>query len=178
MEFVSSISVCGSWWRDGTGLERGVDNVPRGYRVVEVRGNHIRHRYVSSGESKVDRQGEFLGLDRPVPPSRSSALVFNCYDAPNGSTARARIDSGPWTPMSPHTDQGGSVKMRMPHHFLCRTDTTGLAPGRHQVTAEVTWPDGTVVTETAGLLLGSPVAATGPGVPSGKRNGVTLRMCD
>jgi len=153
MEFVTSISVCGSWWRSGQGFERGVDDVPRGYRVLEVRGGRIRHRYVSSGESKVDQQGEFAGLNQPLTPSQSSALVFNCYDAPHGSAARARVNSGPWTPMQPYTEKGGSVKMQMPHHFICRTDTTGLAPGRHQVTAQVTWPDGNVVTETAGFRV-------------------------
>jgi Icc protein len=147
IEFVSSISVCGSWWRSGTGFERGVDEVPRGYRVIEVRDGRIRHGYVSSAESKVDRQGEFVGLGRPLPPSQSSALVFNCYDAPNSSTARARVDSGSWTSMPPYTEKGGSVKMQMPHHFVLRTDTTRLASGPHQITAEVTWPDGTVVTE-------------------------------
>lgn len=147
IEFVSSISVCGSWWRSGEGFERGVDNVPRGYRVIEVRGGRIRHRYVSSCESKVEQQGEFTGLENPILPSKSTPIIFNCYDAPNGSTAKARIDSGPWMPMQGYTEKGGYVKMQMPHHFILRTDTTTLTPGRHHVTSEVTWPDGITVTE-------------------------------
>jgi len=149
IEFVSSISVCGCWWHSGEGFERGVDNVPRGYRVIEVRGDHISHRYVSSCESKVDRQGEFMGLDNPIIPS----IVFNCYDAPNGSTAKVRIDSGPWTPMQQYTGKGGYIKMQMPHHFILRTDTTGLTPGKHRVTAHVTWPDGTIVTEATNFTV-------------------------
>ena len=81
------------------------------------------------------------------------AIVFNCYDAPNGSTAEARIDSGPWTQMEQYAEQGGYVKMQMPHHFALRTDTTRLAPGKHRVTARVTWPDGTIVTETTGFSV-------------------------
>ncbi len=153
IEFVSSISVCGCWWRSGEGFERGVDNVPRGYRVIEVRGGQIRHRYVSSCESKVDRQGEFTGLDNPIMPSRNKPIVFNCYDAPNGSSAKARIDSGPWMPMQVYTERGGYVKMRMPHHFVLPTDTTTLGPGKHRVTAHVTWPDGTIVTETTSFVI-------------------------
>lgn len=153
IEFVSSISVCGSWWHSGEGFERGVDNSPRGYRVIEVRGGRISHRYVSSCESKVDRLGEFMGLDSPVIPSKSIAIVFNCYDAPNGSRAKARIDSGPWTRMQEYTEKGGYVKMQMPHHFTFRTDTTRLTPGKHRVTAQVTWPDGTIVTEATSFTL-------------------------
>ena len=155
IEFVSSISVCGCWWRSGEGFERGVDNVPRGYRIIEVREGRISHRYVSSGESKVDRRGEFLGLDDPVLPSKNMAFVFNCYDAPNGSTAEARINSGPWIRMQQYVEKGGYINMQMPHHFILRTDTIRLAPGRHQVTARVTWPDGTVVTETTSFSIAS-----------------------
>ncbi|MBW7992338.1 MAG: hypothetical protein FVQ84_20310, partial [Planctomycetes bacterium] len=153
IEFVSSISVCGCWWHSGEGFERGVDNVPRGYRVIEVRGGRISHRYVSSCESKVDRLGEFMGLDNPIIPSKSIAIIFNCYDAPNESTAKVRIDSGPWTPMQQYTGKGGYVKMQMPHHFILHSDTTGLTAGKHRLTAHVTWPDGTIVTEATGFTV-------------------------
>ncbi|MEJ2701698.1 MAG: metallophosphoesterase [Sedimentisphaerales bacterium] len=153
IEFVTSISVCGCWWSSGEGFERGVDNVPRGYRIIEVRQGLISHRYVSSSESKVDRPGEFVGLDDPVKPSKSMAFVFNCYDAPNGSTAEARIDSGPWVRMQRYTEKGGYVKMQMPHHFILRADTTQLVPGKHRITARVPWPDNTIVTETSGFTV-------------------------
>jgi len=153
IEFVSSISVCGCWWRSGEGFERGVDNAPRGYRLIEVRGGQIRHRYVSSCESKVDRQGEFMGLENPILPSKSTPIIFNCYDAPNGSTAKARIDSGPWMPMQGYTEKGGYVKMQMPHHFILHTDTTTLTPGKHHLTSDVTWPDGTTVTEATSFII-------------------------
>ncbi|MEA3225556.1 MAG: calcineurin-like phosphoesterase C-terminal domain-containing protein, partial [Planctomycetota bacterium] len=153
IEFVSSISVCGSWWRSGKGFERGVDNVPRGYRIIEVRQGRINHRYVSSCESKVDRRGEFAGLEDSIKASKSTPIIFNCYDAPNNSTAKARIDSRPWTPMQQYTEKGGYVKMQMPHHFSLRTDTTELTAGRHRITAQITWPDGTIVTESANFTV-------------------------
>ena len=153
IEFVSSISVCGCWWHSGEGFERGVDNVPRGYRIVKVRGDYISHRYVSSCESKVDRRGEFIGLGNPIIPSKSTVIIFNCYDAPNGSTAKMRIDFGPWTPMQQYTGKGDYIKMQMPHHFSLRTDTTGLTSGKHCVTANVNWPDGTIVTEATSFTV-------------------------
>jgi len=153
IEFVSSISVCGSWWRSGEGFERGVDNVPRGYRIIEVRDGNISHRYVSSCESKVDRRGEFTGLEKTIKSSKSMPIVFNCYDAPNGSSARARIDSGPWVPMQHYTKNGGYSKMQMPHHFILSADTTKLTAGRHRATARVTWPDGTIVTEATDFTV-------------------------
>ena len=153
IEFVSSISVCGSWWRSGQGFESGVDNVPRGYRIIEVREGHISHRYVSSCESKVDGQGKFTGIDNPIKASQNTRIVFNCYDAPNGSAAKSRIDSGPWTSMKQYTEKGGYVKMQMPHHFSLSTDAAKLTAGEHRVTAQVTWPDGTIVTESANFAV-------------------------
>ena len=153
IEFVSSISVCGSWWRSGDGFERGVDNVPRGYRIIEIREGRISHRYVSSCESKVDRRGEFTGLDKPIVASKNTPIVFNCYDAPNGSTAKACIDSGAWVPMQQYLEKGGYVKMQMPHHFVLFADTTKLTAGGHRATARVTWPDGTIATEATDFTV-------------------------
>jgi hypothetical protein len=101
----------------------------------------------------VDRRGEFSGLDDPIIAAKSTPIVFNCYDAPNGSTAKARIDSGPWTPMQPYTEKGGYVNMQMPHHFSIRADTTALVGGKHRLDAHVTWPDGTIVTESANFTV-------------------------
>jgi len=154
VEYVESISMSGSWWKSGAGFERGVDNSPRGYRVVSVDGTKITHRYCSSCESQVDRQGEFYGLREGVAASRQAGFVFNCYDAPNGSTAEARIDEGPWEPMPAHPVQSTTTPdLTMPHHFRLLTDTTALGPGRHTIEARVTWPDRTVVTESGEFVL-------------------------
>ena len=147
VEYVSSISVSGRWWAAGEGFERGVDGCPRGYRIVSVDGTKITHRYRASCESYVDRQGEFVGLPGGVRAGKETRFLFNCYDAPNGSTAQARIDAGPWQPMSAFGYRSPSYPVDRPHHFRLVTDTTALAPGTHTVEARVTWPDGTVVVE-------------------------------
>ncbi len=113
----------------------------------------MSHRYVSSCESKVDRQGEFQGLEDPIRISKNTAIVYNCYDAPNGSTAKARFDSGPWMSMKQCDEKGGYVRMKMPHHFSLSTDAAKLTTGKHRVTARVTWPDGTILTESADLAV-------------------------
>lgn len=136
VEYVASISICGSWWKAGPGMERGVDNCPRGYRIVSVDGTRITHRYRPSCESYVEGQGEF-GPD----------LVFNCFDAPNGSTAECRIDGGAWQPMAPFAAPSPATEgLTMPHHFRPAADAARVGPGRHEIEARVRWPDGSVVT--------------------------------
>jgi len=147
VEYVESISMCGTWWKnhDAKGLERGVDGCPRGYRIVSVDGTRITHRYRPSCESYVDRQGEFIGLKDRIAVGGKLDFVFNCYDAPNGSTAQTRIDAGAWRPMK--TINYLSTTITKPHHFRLVTNAKGVSLGAHTVEARVTWPDGTVVVE-------------------------------
>ncbi len=154
VEYVETISLSGRWWHGKAGMERGVDGSPRGYRVVSVRGSKVTHRYQSSCESRVTRQGEFVGLSSRVAPSRQAEFVFNCYDAPNGSTAQARIDQGAWQPMPafPATTMSGELKMV--HHFRLIADTIALGAGRHVIEARVAWPEGTVIAEKAAFEVG------------------------
>jgi len=150
VEYVESISVSGSWWKNGAGMERGVDNCPRGYRVVSADGSKITHRYQSSCESRVDRQGEFYGFDKSLVTGASSEFIFNCYDAPNGATAAARINNGAWQSMPAFAAPSpATAGLTMPHHFRLVADTTTLQPGPHTIQVRVTWPNGTVVAETA-----------------------------
>jgi hypothetical protein len=156
VEYVASISLSGSWYQSGKGMERGVDGCPRGYRIVSVDGTRITHRYCSSCESRVDRQGEWYGLDKPLPASSEVGLVFNCYDAPNGSTAQARLDGGDWQPMPAFPAIGDQkISLVMPHHFRLMVDTQTLDPGRHTAVARVRWPDGTEVTEQGVFTVGA-----------------------
>jgi len=143
VEYVETVSLCGSWWKSGPDFERATDGSPRGYRVVSVDGNRISHRYQSSCESRVDRQGEFTGLPETVDRRSDASFVFNCYDAPNGSTAHARLDEGPWLAMAPVILEDSGIPK--PHHWQLMLDTTALAAGRHAIEAQVVWPDGTVV---------------------------------
>ncbi len=153
VEYVTSISVSGRWWHAATGIERDVDDSPRGYRIVSVDGDKITHYYHSSAESHVGRQGEFVGLDQPVRAGQQVELVFNCYDAPNGSAAQFRTDRQPWQPMEVFEPVGGFMGTKMAHHFRLLVRTEGLAPGRHAVRVRVKFPDATLVSERGHLVI-------------------------
>ncbi len=146
VEYVTSISVSGSWWKAGQAFERGVDNCPRGYRVVSVDSETVTHRYQSSAESRVTQTGEFYGLETPLAVGKDTAFVFNCYDAPNEATAVARIDDGPWQPMPAYAAPSPvTAGLTIAHHFRLIEDTTGLAAGRHTIAVRVTLPDENVI---------------------------------
>jgi len=153
VEYVESISMSGSWWQSGSGLERGVDGSPRGYRIVSVDGTKVTHRYQSSCESRVDRQGEFYGLDKPVVRGAAVPLIFNCYDAPHGATAEARLDDGAWQPMPALAAMNNKIGLAMTHHFRLLADATALAPGRHTITARVRWPGGETIEEQTAFTV-------------------------
>ncbi len=149
VEYVESISLSGSWWKGGEGLERGVDGSPRGYRIVTVDGAKVSHRYRPSCESYVERQGEWYPLEEAIDDAAVTRFVFNCYDAPNGSTAEGRIDGGPWQPMPPHAMPSvPTPDLTMVHHFVLQADTARLASGEHTLAARIRWPDGTTVEGT------------------------------
>jgi len=148
---VESISLSGSWFKSGAGLERGVDGSPRGYRIVSVDGQRITHRYCSTAESCVDRQGEFLGLEKPWAAGQPLVVIFNCYDAPQGSKAECRVDQGRWQPMPPFAAINESQGLAMPHHF--RLQGPSLPAGRHAIEVRVNWPDGSVVRESGTVMV-------------------------
>ena len=155
VEYVETISICGSWWRAGTELERGVDGTPRGYRIISVDGTKVTHRYRPSCESFVDRQGEWYAVEQTLDEAAKTDFVFNCYDAPNSSTAEGRIDDGPWQPMPPHEMASKPTPdLTMVHHYRLSVDTSKLTSGGHKITARVTWPDGTVVEESKSFSIG------------------------
>jgi len=153
VEYVSSVSLSGTWWHSGRGFERATDGCPRGYRVVSVDGTKITHRYRSSCESRVERRGEFVRLRDRIEARRGVSFTFNCYDAPNGSTAAARFDDGPWRPMAQPKYRSSSIPK--PHHFRLSADTTKLKPGKHTIEARVVWPDGTIVVGKGMFVLGT-----------------------
>ncbi len=149
VEYVESISMSGSWWKAGEGLERGVDGSPRGYRIVTVDGAKVSHRYRPSCESFVESRGQWYPLDEAIGDAATTSFVFNCYDAPNGSISEGRIDNGPWQPMPPHAMASKPTPdLTMVHHFVLTADTSKLASGEHTLSARVTWPDGTIVEES------------------------------
>ena len=56
-------------------------------------------------------------------------------------------------PMEKYSEKGGYVNMQMPHHFGLHIDTMELNTGRHRIVAKVTWPDGTIVKESADFTV-------------------------
>ena len=151
VEYVESVSLSGSWWHGGKGFERATDGCPRGYRIVSVDRTEITHRYCSSCESRVDHQGEFMGLRDRIQATKNTTFTFNCYDAPSGSTAKARLDRGTWRPMT--SVKYKSSPIDKPHYFRLIADTVSLGSGPHTIEARVTWPDGTVVVEKKTFTL-------------------------
>ena len=145
VEYVESVSLSGTWWHGGNGFERATDGCPRGYRIVSVDRDEITHRYRSSCESRVDHQGEFVGLRDRIRATKKATFTFNCYDAPSGSTAKARLDRDAWQPMT--SIKYKSSPIDKPHYFRLVADTASLGSGPHSIEACVTWPDGTVVVE-------------------------------
>jgi hypothetical protein len=154
VEYVSSISISGSWWKAGKGFERGVDNCPRGYRIVSVDGGAVTHRYQSSAESRVTRPGEFYGVDRPIPAGSETVFVFNCYDAPNEATAEARIDDESWQPMPAFAAPSPATKgLTMAHHYRLIADTTGMDAGRHTIAVRVKYPNEEIVEASSSFTI-------------------------
>ncbi|MGI6417062.1 MAG: hypothetical protein ACOX1P_15455 [Thermoguttaceae bacterium] len=136
-------------------MERGAHGCPLGYRIVSVDGTRITHRYCSTCESRVDRQGEWYGPDKPLARDLEAGLVLNCCDAPNGSTAQARIDRHDWQPMPVFAAMNEKVGLVMPHHVRLMVDTKTIGPGRHTVVARARWSDGTEVTQPGAFLVAS-----------------------
>lgn len=130
IEFVESISVCGSWWQ-ATGRELGVSGEPRGYRVIEVDGTCVSHRYVSSAESRINESGEFIDADDNG-LADGSELIVNFFDASNEAKVSGRIDGGSWTPWLPARAHCRLKKViTAAHHWKCPEHL--LSPGQHRV---------------------------------------------
>lgn len=124
--------------------------VSDGHRVVQS--DDSGHE--SSAESRTVRRGEFYGLDEPLAAGTETPFVFNCYDAPKEAVAAARLDTGPWQPMPAFAAPSpATAGLTMPHHYRLISDTSRLEPGRHTITARVTFPDGSVVEEHAAFQI-------------------------
>ena len=130
-EFVESVSVSGSWWRTKPGRELAVSGEPRGYRIIDVDGTKISHRYMSSAELHVDEPGEFINVENDR-VAAGGELVVNFFDASNEAKVFGRTDDGPWTPWSPAKAIGPFVKdLIAAHHWKCPEHL--LRSGRHRI---------------------------------------------
>jgi hypothetical protein len=130
IEFAATVAVSGSWWRATTGRELGLSNEPRGYRLIEVNGTRISHRYVASAESRTSDPGELMGLvDGQL--VREHEIVVNFYDASDSATVVGRIDNGPSSRWVPATHSGTLKDLVAAHRWRFARDA--LAPGWHDV---------------------------------------------
>jgi len=104
---------------------------PRGYRLIEVDGTRISHRYISSAESHVSEPGEFVDVEDGR-LADSDALIVNFFDASNEAKVFGRIDGGSWTPWLPARGHCKLKKVIMAaHHWNCPDHL--LSPGQHLV---------------------------------------------
>ncbi|MGQ9590307.1 MAG: nucleoside hydrolase [Planctomycetota bacterium] len=152
VEYATSQAVSGSWWASGEGFERGTDGAPRGYRVVEVDGTRISHRFVSSAESHIEARGEFRVPSRPIRPERYAAFLFHAHDVPAGARFLGRIDGGGERELLRATPVSPTSRRIRPNCAELRLDTTALAPGEHAIEVEVSAP-GEIFRESARFSL-------------------------
>jgi len=129
IEFAETVSVCGSWWRASTGKELAVSGEPRGYRIIEVNGTRISHRYVSSAESRTDALGEFVNLDGDR-LADGQELVVNWFDASDRAKVSGRIDGGPWQSWVSAAVPGRVSDLTAAHHYKCPVK---LEPGTYDL---------------------------------------------
>ncbi|HAK97627.1 MAG TPA: hypothetical protein DCM87_22205 [Planctomycetes bacterium] len=137
VEYVASQAVSGSWWKSGGGFERGQDRAPRGYRIVEVDGAAIAHRFVASCESRTGAAGECDREGRESLPRRHTRLVFNVYDGASWAGGTASIDGAGACPVRAIAAVDPASRAILPHHYACHADLRALAPGRHRVRLEL-----------------------------------------
>jgi len=121
IEFAETVSVSGCWWRSATGRELAVSGEPRGYRLIDVQGNRVSHRYVSSAESRVSKPGELVGITDSGTGRLEAGrdLAVNFFDASNEARVSGRFDGGPWRPWTPAKIPGGVSDLTAAHHWQC-----------------------------------------------------------
>ena len=141
IEFVESISVCGTWWKSAEGKrEVGVSGEPRGYRILDVDGGRITHRYQSSAESKVDAIGEIVGRPKRLAAGKVSTLQVNIFDATTRAKVFARIDDRSLQPLKPSGSSVYFADLEPAHHWAWMIPEAVLEAGKHRLTVRVEEP--------------------------------------
>ncbi len=141
IEFVESVSVCGTWWK-ATSEERevGVSGEPRGYRVLDVRGDRISHRYRGSAESRSDAVGEIVGQPRRVSAEDNLALEVNIFDASEQAEVWARVDDAPPVVLQRSGEHKHFANLAPAHHWKLAIPAKLMRAGRHRLQIEVKEP--------------------------------------
>lgn len=141
IEFVESVSVCGTWWKAGSEeREAGVSGEPRGYRVLDVKGDRISHRYRGSAESRPDTIGEVVGRPRTVLTGKDLALQVNVFDAGEHAEVWARVDEAPPVILQRSGEHKHFANLKPAHHWKLAIPAKQLSAGRHRLHVQVKEP--------------------------------------
>ena len=138
IEFVASISVCGTWWKSPAGTrEFGVSGEPRGYRILDIRDDRIDHLYQSSAESRVDTIGEIVGLPQTLPVGKDAALQVNVFDASEQAIVSTRFDNGPMKVLQRSSEMKYFANLQPTHHWKWNVSANLLNSGRHVLNVQI-----------------------------------------
>jgi len=141
IEFVESISVAGTWWKaPAKQRELGVSGEPRGYRVLDVQGERISHRYRGSAESQSDAIGEIVGRPQRVSAGVELALEANVFDASEQAKVLARIDDAPPTVLDRSDDKKHFQNLKPAHHWKLTVPANRMTTGRHRLQIQLNEP--------------------------------------
>ncbi len=141
IEFVESVSVCGTWWQAKAGQrENGTSGEPRGYRMFEWSGERLTHDYLGSAESRVAAVGEIVGRPQRLPGNREEELLVNVFDGSNMTEVSAQIDDGPLQSLRP-TNRGRHFgDLQANHHWAWKIPALALTQGQHRLLVRVEEP--------------------------------------
>jgi UDP-2,3-diacylglucosamine pyrophosphatase LpxH len=143
IEFVESISACGRWWKAPEGSrENGVSGEPRGYRILEINGSSIQHRYQSSAEARVDAIGEVVGRPANLAVQEDAVLAVNVFDPGPHTVVEGQLDGGPLERLLPGTKVRYHEDLEPAHHWTWTLSRRALTPGRHLLRLHVREPNG------------------------------------
>lgn len=141
IEFVESISVCGRWWKAAEGSrEHGVSGEPRGYRLLEIDGSSIRHRYQSSAEARVTTIGEIVGRPARLAGDKETVLAINIYDATADAVVWASLDKESFVRLKRGTSHRYHEDLQPSHHWEWTVPALALPAGPHRIRVRVKEP--------------------------------------
>ena len=141
IEFVESVSVCGTWWAAKAGeREDATSGEPRGYRLVNWSGDRLIHHYHGSAESRIDAAGEIVGRPGKLPASKAADLLVNIFDGTDTTRVQAQIDSRPPVALKPSNRGRHFGDLQAAHHWSWIIPSSDLTTGKHQATIRVEEP--------------------------------------
>lgn len=118
IEFASTVSICGHWWRSPELPERGVGGEPRGYRRIVADGDVVRHEYVATAESATDAVAEVVEVSSDAD---ATTVWVNVYDG--GPATEVTVSGGGHevaAELCPYPSTLMGEPLELPHHYRAR----------------------------------------------------------